>query len=152
PRRDGVAPRGALPVALGPPAGHRGGRGRYAAAADASGAHHAAARSGSRGAGERVAVRGPAARRARLAALRAAITALALWLVLREYGLDRLLDVFRELDWRWVALAGVVAVGQVLVMAWRWRLLCDLLLATPPTYLALLVALGRSLLLGQLMP
>jgi len=74
-----------------------------------------------------------------------------MWLVLRHFGTGRVLSILTRLDIPWLVSGSALAVAQLFVIAWRWQTLCGVLAGTAPLR-ALLLALGRSVLLGQFLP
>lgn len=84
--------------------------------------------------------------------LKVAVTFLALWLVLRHFGPDRLFAILAQCDPRWLVLALIVMLLQAAQMTWRWQITTELLLGKHPGYRALLVAFGRSQLYGLPLP
>src|SRR6185312_23663 len=86
-----------------------------------------------------------------LTLLRAGVTVAVMWLVLRHFGTGRVLSILVRLDIPWLVSGSALAVAQLFVIAWRWQTLCGVLAGTAPLR-ALLLALGRSVLLGQFLP
>lgn len=84
--------------------------------------------------------------------VRIAVTAAALWLVFGKFGVYQVLKQLGHLDPLWLCFAGVITMGQIVLLTWRWKLLHEWLTGEPASFQALFVATGRSLLLGQLMP
>jgi glycosyltransferase 2 family protein len=84
--------------------------------------------------------------------VRAAVTATVFWILFRYYGLRQVLEHIDRLDLGWLMAGLVVAVVQVFVLAWRWQLFCRALTNAAPQFSAVLSGVGRSMLIGQLLP
>lgn len=84
--------------------------------------------------------------------LRAGVTAAVMGLVFHQFGTARILAVLRHLDFTWLLGGSLLALAQVFLITWRWQTLCGVLTGAAPPFRALLLALGRSLLLGQFLP
>jgi glycosyltransferase 2 family protein len=97
-------------------------------------------------------VRARAVRALLIFLLRVAVTAAVLGLLFRHYGIGRLFATVGHLDLAWLATGLGFAVAQVFVLAWRWRLFCLVLTGAAPRFSMLVSGVGRSLLVGQLLP
>src|SRR5438874_1544578 len=83
---------------------------------------------------------------------RVAVTAAVFWILFRWYGFSQVFEHIDHLDLRWLMVGMVVTIAQVFVLAWRWQLFCLVLTGAAPRFLAVLNGVGRSLLVGQLLP
>ena len=74
------------------------------------------------------------------------------WLVFRNYDFQRVAVMLEQFDRRWLATIIFMSLLQVILLALRWRLLHQRLTGTFLPFPLSLLATGRSLLLGQLLP
>jgi glycosyltransferase 2 family protein len=98
-----------------------------------------------------MAVRAVVAKRL-IALLKVMVTCAAISLVLRRYDGSQLMGVVRHAEGFWLMAAALIALGQLGLLAWRWQLLHRLLTGTSVPFRALVSSIGRSMLLGQMLP
>jgi glycosyltransferase 2 family protein len=84
--------------------------------------------------------------------LRLAVTGLALGFLLTRYDVAPTLDLVWRAANLYLGLACAGAGVHVMLMVWRWQVLCKLLSGKRLAFSYLLIGFGRSLLLGQVLP
>jgi len=95
---------------------------------------------------------GAKATRALMASGRLLVTLAAAWYIFSKVDWVTLLDLLAHADPVQLALAAVLLVAQLMVMAWRWQIVIELLGGPVVPVASLIIALGRGMLLGQPLP
>jgi uncharacterized membrane protein YbhN (UPF0104 family) len=93
-----------------------------------------------------------APKRVLLGVLQVAVTALALWLVLRPYDIATLLQLVSRASAIWLLAGAVLVILQLLILAWRWEILIRIMAGRQAALWPLVACMGRSILLGQILP
>jgi glycosyltransferase 2 family protein len=93
-----------------------------------------------------------ASRAGLIAAARLLSTVIALWLVMRSIDFGSILDLIDRAELPALALAGVVAVVQFVLLVWRWQFVLRMLGCRAVDLRPLSVFLGYSFLVGQILP
>jgi glycosyltransferase 2 family protein len=93
-----------------------------------------------------------ASRAGLMAAARWLFTVIAFSLVMRSVDFGTVLDLIDRAELPGLALAGVVAVVQFALLAWRWQFVLRMLGSEAVGFGTLSVFLGYSFLIGQILP
>jgi uncharacterized membrane protein YbhN (UPF0104 family) len=80
------------------------------------------------------------------------VTAVALWLVIRSIDIGTVLDLIGRAALPGLGLAGIVVAAQFVVLVWRWQLALRIMGGGAVGLRPLSVFLGRSFLIGQVLP
>jgi hypothetical protein len=83
---------------------------------------------------------------------RLAVTLAAAWYIFRQVDWVTLLELLARADAVRLALAAVLLAVQLMIMAWRWQIVIELLGGPAVAVAPLVIALGRGMLLGQPLP
>ena len=83
---------------------------------------------------------------------RLAVTLAAAWYIFRQVDWVTLLQLLGRADTLRLALAAILLAVQLLIMAWRWQIVIELLGGPTVAVAPLVMALGRGMLLGQPLP
>jgi glycosyltransferase 2 family protein len=95
---------------------------------------------------------GATATRALMASARLTITLAAAWYIFNQIDWVTLLELLARADPVQLVLAAALLVAQLVVMAWRWQIVIELLGGPIVSVGSLITALGRGMLLGQPLP
>jgi uncharacterized membrane protein YbhN (UPF0104 family) len=91
-------------------------------------------------------------RHAMVTCARLAVTVGAAWLVVRSIDWPTLINLLGRADLARLAIAGLVLSMQFILIVWRWQVVIESLGGGTVAGGALAAALGRSMLIGQLLP
>jgi glycosyltransferase 2 family protein len=84
--------------------------------------------------------------------LKALVTVAALWLVVRNYDVSRVLAAVAHANGGRLTLVAAITAIQLAVQVWRWQLVHRCLTAVRAPFWTLFLGFGRGLLYGQLFP
>lgn len=80
------------------------------------------------------------------------LTLVALWFVISTIELERFLTIIQRANLFWMALAFFLAVADLILVSWRWKLVHLLFSPIPLSFAPSLIGMGRGLWMGQLLP